>query len=375
MKVLHLAAGNIFGGIERGLVAYAAGRAAFPEMVPFFALNFPGHTEEELRLQGVDVTVMGPARFSSPASLAHARHSLKALLRGVRPDIVLTHGVWVHCVYAPVLETCRIKVGLALHAPPQFHWLDLLALDTRADLVITYSKFVLTQSRWWLRSKPAIVCTYPFRPMRKVDRAEERAKLGIEDGTALVIQVGRLDPYKGHRLHLKALAELKGEPGWRASFVGGAQPRKMAYARSLEKLSTNLGLADRVTFLGYRSDVSEVLAAADIFCHPNTGAEAFGMVFVEAMQAGLPVVATRMGGALEILGQGGGVLVHPDPRAVAGALRGLLRDSKTREEIGCCGKEIASRRFSLESGVRDIGAKLLAFLSHGALDTKADRWA
>src|SRR6202007_1965732 len=91
------------------------------------------------------------------------------------------------------------------------------------------------------------------------------------------------------------------------------------------------GLGERIRFLGQRSDVPQLLAAADIHCQPNTGPEPFGVAFIEAMYAGLPVVTTAMGGALEIVQEECGVLVPPDdPQALADALLPLIRDKDLR---------------------------------------------
>ena len=111
-----------------------------------------------------------------------------------------------------------------------------------------------------------------------------------------------MESWKGHALHLDALAHLRDLPDWRCWIVGGAQrPHEVAYETMLRRRADTLGLAERVVFTGHRTDVARLLAAADIQCQPNTGPEPFGITFVEAMAAGLPVVTTAMGGALEIV--------------------------------------------------------------------------
>ena len=92
----------------------------------------------------------------------------------------------------------------------------------------------------------------------------------------------------------------------------------------LRTAANRAGIADRVRFLGQRADVPRLMAAADVFCQPNIGPEPFGIVFVEALYAGLPVVTSGFGGAAEIVDQTCGVLTTPgDPEAVAAALREL----------------------------------------------------
>jgi glycosyltransferase involved in cell wall biosynthesis len=374
MKVLHVGAGNIYGGIEKALVSYAVGRSTCEEMNPEFALCFPGRFESELRAENVEVMVLGQVRLSSPRSVFAARRRLSEFLAYRRPDVVVTHGPWIHSVFGPAIRASGIPLTLFIHNPPAFHWLDLLARRTKPDLVIVNSRFTLQASRWWLGRTPAVICTYPFGSPKKLDRDRVRAALGIQPETIVILQAGRLDPYKGHRLHLKALAELGSGFAWQALFVGSAQPTGKSYARSLEKLREKLGLTARVEFLGHRSDVDELMTAADIFCHPNIGPEPFGMVFVEAMLAGLPVVATEMGGAKEILSDGGGLLVAPKAAPLAHALRGLMVNRSLREEMGQKGREIARGRYTMESATRGLAEALseLTNRRRGADELKED---
>jgi glycosyltransferase involved in cell wall biosynthesis len=94
------------------------------------------------------------------------------------------------------------------------------------------------------------------------------------------------------------------------------------------------GLASRVQLLGHRDDTEQMLAAADIYCQPNDGAEPFGLSFVEALGAGLPVVATRLGALPEIVDDSCGILVAPQsPPDVALALSTLLDDAPRRARL------------------------------------------
>ena len=93
-----------------------------------------------------------------------------------------------------------------------------------------------------------------------------------------------------------------------------------------------------MTFLGERRDVPALMRAADLHCQPNTAPEPFGLAFVEALHAGLPVVTTAMGGALEIVTPSCGVLVPPgDADALEQALRALVVDPEARARLGSGG--------------------------------------
>ena len=101
---------------------------------------------------------------------------------------------------------------------------------------------------------------------------------------------------------------------------------------------SKLGIAERVRFLGERSDVSRILRAAEIYCQPNTSPEPFGLAFVEALGVGIPVISTAIGAATEIIDDSCGVLVEPgDIQALAGALRRLIEERGERSRLGAAG--------------------------------------
>ncbi|MFH1919422.1 MAG: glycosyltransferase family 4 protein [Planctomycetota bacterium] len=112
--------------------------------------------------------------------------------------------------------------------------------------------------------------------------------------------------------------------------------------QQLKEQTHRLGIADRVRFVGERSDVMRVLQAADVHCQPNVGPEPFGIAFVEALHARLPVVTTAIGGALEIVNKHCGALVPPkDASALSRELRRLIGDADLRRELGNAGPDRA----------------------------------
>ncbi|HEX5725972.1 MAG TPA: glycosyltransferase, partial [Longimicrobiaceae bacterium] len=185
-----------------------------------------------------------------------------------------------------------------------------------------------------------VYCPVPEPPPGlAAERAAVRAELETADDAVVVVQVSRMEPWKGHRLHLEALGRLRDLPGWTCWLVGGAQrPHEQAHLAAMRALAERLGIAERVRFAGERTDVRRVLAAADLACQPNLGPEPFGITFVEALHAGLPVVATALGGAPEVVDPACGVLVPPDdPEALAAVLAELLGDAALRRRLGAAG--------------------------------------
>jgi glycosyltransferase involved in cell wall biosynthesis len=121
-----------------------------------------------------------------------------------------------------------------------------------------------------------------------------------------------------------------------------------------------LGIAERVRFLGQRSDVPALMAAADIYCQPNTGPEGFGLTLVEALRAGCPVITSALGGALEIVGDNCGILCPPgNVEAVAEALRKLITDPAYRKRLAQAGPIRATELCAPERQLPALAATLL----------------
>lgn len=154
--------------------------------------------------------------------------------------------------------------------------------------------------------------------------AEIRQQLGLPGG-ALIGVFSRLAPWKGQHVVLNALTQL---PGVNCIIAGDALFGEQAYALRLEKLVKELGLFDHVHFLGQRNDVPRLMRAVDVVIHPSIDPEPFGRTLVEAMLAGVPVIATDTGAASDILEAGkAGTLVPPDDADVlATAIRQILSD-------------------------------------------------
>ncbi len=168
------------------------------------------------------------------------------------------------------------------------------------------------------------------------ERRTMRTTLGLTDRDTGVVMVGNLIPYKGHEDFIHALPKtIKSRADVYVYLVGenrGIRPR-------LEQLVRQLNLSDKVRFLGRRDDVPEILMAMDIFVLASHE-EGFSNALLEAMVAGLPVVATDVGGNREALKNGdAGLLVPPrSPEALAAGLSELLDNSDRRRMLAASAK-------------------------------------
>jgi glycosyltransferase involved in cell wall biosynthesis len=156
--------------------------------------------------------------------------------------------------------------------------------------------------------------------------------------------VGRISPWKGQDVFLRAFARAFPEGGARARIVGGALFGEEEVGEELVALAEELGVADRVTFTGHVDDVAAELASLDIAVHASTIPEPFGQVVVEAMAAGVPVVATDAGGPAEVVTDGADGLLFPmgDVDGLADRLTLLASDADLRGRLVAGGRATAA---------------------------------
>ncbi len=182
-----------------------------------------------------------------------------------------------------------------------------------------------------------------FNP-EAVDRDEVRRGLGFGEGEIVVGTVAKLHRGKGVYEILRAVSLLAGKyPRMKLIFIGDGPER-----RELEEEAGRLSVHDRVFFAGVRKDIERMYAAMDIFVLPSTCEEAFGMVLIEAMAMGKPVIGTMVGGIPEIIIHGKtGLLTPPgDADALAKNLDRYLDDPAFAETVARAGQRSVSEGFS-----------------------------
>ena len=167
-------------------------------------------------------------------------------------------------------------------------------------------------------------------------------------GRAVVGLFARLSPWKGQHILIEALPKLPNVEAW---VVGEALFGEDDYAADLKRRAEELGVADRVYFLGFRDDIASLMKRCDVVVHTSTSPEPFGRVIVEGMLAGRPVVAAAAGGATELINDGvTGRLTPPgNAEALQEAIQGLLADPAATRDLADRGAAEARRRFSLDA--------------------------
>jgi glycosyltransferase involved in cell wall biosynthesis len=189
------------------------------------------------------------------------------------------------------------------------------------------------------------------------DRGAARRALGLPADAPIVAVLGRLVPWKGQDLFLRSLRLVADVmPGVVGLIAGEPESYSLDFGPALRRLAAELGLADTVRFTGFVRDPQTLLAAADLLAHTSVSPEPFGLVMLEAMAVGRPVVTPAEGGGPEIVADGvTGYLYRPrDPAALAEAILKVLRDPQAGRRMAAAGRVRVAARFTLEQFAADM---------------------
>ena len=327
---------------------------------------------EELRRKGHEVVHVGPAvgegwlgerfreagfpsmtfRLTRPVDF-RCLNELTETLRKAEVDVVHSHE-FTMCVYgAAAARRLGIPHVTTMHGSQTVmeklrRRVALRWAFRHAKLVVACSEAtrVDVEDRLGLKAGTvhAVRNGVPERPGR---RAPIREELGLSEDELLVVAVGNVVPRKGHLIMLRAFARLEDEGldvPWRVAVAGD----KRDAVPDIEALIAERGWGDRVHLLGARDDVPDLLAGADVFCMPSLW-EGLPLAVLEAMFAGLPVVASRTSGIPEALDSDRvGLLSPPGEEApLAENLGAVLRDPELRRALGEAGRERALSEFTV----------------------------
>jgi glycosyltransferase involved in cell wall biosynthesis len=316
-----------------------------------FVFFEPGPWPEELVAAGFRVDVVPAGRLRQPRRLVSTVARLAGILRRRRPDLLLNWASKPQLYGAPaaVLAGIGDRVVWWQHAIPTRRSFDAVANLLPAAAVGCYSKGAAhAQAQLWPSRRTFVVP--PGTPLPDIDGGPSPLKLAHE--VPVVGLVGRLQPWKGQDRLLEAQALLHAR-GCRIQLVivgGDSYGLSPAYAESLPRLVQRLGLAESVTMTGEVRDAGPYIDEMDILVNASDP-EPFGIVLLEGMARGVPVVAVDSGGPAEFIehGRTGMLARSGDPVDLADALEGLLRSAELRASIGRAGNERFMQDFTVEA--------------------------
>ncbi len=223
---------------------------------------------------------------------------------------------------------------------------DALVASSSAEATSLIDLVGAPADRTWI--VPPGVDTDRFAPRSVEEHAATRRTLGLDAERPIVVIAGRVQPFKGHELAVRAIGELRALRGWAPLLVvaGEATPGEEAFVSTLRSLALELGVADDLAFVGAldRDELAGLLAAASVTIVPSFS-ETFGLVALESAAAGTPVIGFRSGGLSESIAEGvSGVLLGTrDARYWATELAVMIEDTDRLAALAVTAREHAKR--------------------------------
>lgn len=357
--VFHFTDTTGFGGAEQAALTLMAGLERQGWRSVLVHHPSPGVAPLLEKAQQLNVELLPVP--SMPDGLQGARRVpwFVQVLRNQKPDVFHAHLTWpLACKFGLVSAlaaqvpavVATVQLFLDFHLDASIYTQHRL-IAAKMGRYIAVSRDIarkLSRTMHWSPDKISVVHNgIDQAPFTGRMNCELRDTLNAMDDKPLVLTVARLDEQKGHCYLLQAAAQV---PEARFVLAGDGPERT-----SLEAQAQELGLGNRVVFLGYRSDIWDLLSCCDLFVLPSLY-EGLPLSVLEAMAAGKPVIATSVGGTDEAVIPGEtGLFVPPaDPASLAYAIRCLLGDPALAGRLASAGRDRVRLEFSAERMVRQV---------------------
>jgi glycosyltransferase involved in cell wall biosynthesis len=365
LRIVHTVSSLLNGGMEHFVVRLATAQRARGHDARIVAIK-TGPLVDQAEALGIPVDVL--QRSGKADRILRGAVSLG----GARADIIHAHNTTSlhYAVLGKLLSGARIVFtdhAQISRVPRAFEW-----YLTDAAVAVSAHNARTSLANGVLREVLVVHNGVQVEPPRR-GRAEVRAELGLGD-EPVAIHVARFVPLKAQDVIVRALSRLQARGARLTVVFVGDGPEQPGVAR----LAAELGLGEgRARFLGFRTDVADLLGAADIFLLPSR-TEGFPLSVLEAMAHRLPVVTTPVGGVPELCTEGENALLVPvdDDEALAAAMERLAGDAPLRQALGAAGYARISADFSFDGMARryeDIYREVLAQTAWQRLGTLGDR--
>ncbi|MGW4366400.1 glycosyltransferase family 4 protein [Nocardia takedensis] len=306
----------------------------------------------------------GPLRLLGGAlELARLGLRLGGAVREAGADVVVAQSTKALLMGAIAARRARVPLVWQVHDRVAADYFGAVLAFVLRTLGWVVARGVVANSRATLdtlrtRGRAAAIAYPGLEPAPTLPRSPQRPAEGVR-----IVMVGRLTPWKGQDVLVRAVAAMRARPA-ALTLVGGSFFGEQDYRAEVQRLAADLGVA--VEFTGHVEDPTPYFADADIAVHCSITTEPFGQVVVEAMRAGCAVVAADAGGPTEIVrGDVDGVLVAPgDPAALTAVLDRLVADPDLRTRLGARARERAAD-FGIEATAETVGALLATVCARG----------
>lgn len=351
LTILHTESSMGWGGQEIRIVRESAGMAQRGNRVIIAA---PVRSNIFRRAQEAGLQVL-PAEFRKKSPLSILR--MKSLIDKERPDIINTHSSadsWVSSIAAK-LSKARPKIIRTRHlsTPISRSFLSRLIYDLLPDAVMTTGEQI-RQSMVNVNgfSASRIISLPTGIDLRRFD--PEKVSPAFKGDDFAVGMVGVLRSWKGHIFLLQAIPEIVKQVPQAHFYIVGEGPQR----ENIDRIVRDMSLQDRVSLLGHREDIPEIMASLDVIVHPSYAGEGIPQSLLQALAMKRPVIASDAGAINEIIiDNTTGFLIEPEnPRQIAEKVIALYRRPDLREAFGENGRRLAEEKHSIEQMLDKIEA-------------------
>jgi glycosyltransferase involved in cell wall biosynthesis len=328
-------------------------RSRFEPVVVFLS---SGKLERDTAELGIRTIVLEPGRLRQPLRVAGTIRALIVLLRRERPSLLLNWSpkTQIYGGTAAALAGMRDRVLWWQHSVPKGHWLDRMATLLPAKAVGCSSQRSAEAQRTQWPQRPTFVVHPGVEERERLPDSEVldlRRELGISSSASVAGIVGRLQPWKGQHHFIRAISEVRRRGHCLHGLVVGGEAFGLStgYGSQLRDLVESLDLRDHVTFAGQVDDVRPYFQLMDLAISASAE-EPFGIVLLEALALGIPVIAVSSAGPAEVLEpERSGLLVSSNhPHELAGAVESVLTDPHLRERLRSGGPERIREAFTVD---------------------------
>jgi len=342
--------GELRGGVERMLLNLLRANRLNPKAHYQVCFLEDGPLVGDVRRLGVAATVVESGRLREPVRYVRTVRAIRRWLRDIDAEAVVSWAAKGHLYAGPAALTLRVPSAWYVHSLPDGHWMDRLVTALPADVVLCCGASAeAAQRRIWPRRTTRTVYIAVDLNMFHAEAlgspADARRQLGLPRDGPLVTLVGRLQRWKGIHVFVDAGATVsEAFPDATFVVVGGDHWAEPAYPAELERQADELGLSERLHFVGLQSNVPLWMQAADVLVHASFD-EPTGTVILEGMALGKPVVAARTAGPMEFVDEGatGLLATAGDAAELAQRIGELLADPELAARIGTAARVSASR--------------------------------
>jgi glycosyltransferase involved in cell wall biosynthesis len=365
-ELILMPSGKDRGGAEEALLQYVSYRVRQGALPRVISLE-PGSLQPAMEARGAAVTLLDAGRLRQLEAWIGTIRKIAAIAKQERSQIILSWMTKGHLYGAPAGALARIPAIYYQMGLPDNGTIDRGSRLLPSPGALGCSAFVAHEQQRVVRhpvlSVPLAVDIERFEKARSLSSGDLKRRLGFDPDRPLIGIAGRLQRWKGMHIFAEAMAKvILVRPDCQGVIIGGAHDLEPEYARWLEARVEQLGLAGKVRLAGKQNNIPEWMQAMDIFVHASER-EPFGIVVVEAMSLGKPVIATKPGGPEEIIEHHeNGLLVPPnDTASLVNAILEYLSDPAFAARIG-----IAARKRALEFSPERFGQGVLQALKRFA---------